>query len=133
MRQMQAVALLGTAGAFPAEIARWEAGRAGRGITIEQAEGFRWTLRQEGGSAVAVVEPSRDYFSRAGYQIRTTVSHSDSALLVLEYLDRGYALVTTAPGVAQSRQRGVARLQHGEVPAGSLSLRKGRFRGHDPR
>ncbi|MEN6535611.1 MAG: beta-galactosidase [Bryobacteraceae bacterium] len=100
--------------AYPSEIARWEAGAPAKGITVTPSDGTTWTTRDEAGVKIAAIEPSADYFSMAGVRVEIQVPVTGAAWLVVEYLDRGYALITTSPGVAQRRQRGVARLNTGK-------------------
>ena len=93
-----AFSLAATASA--AELARWDAGTPPRaaGISVSPA---------------GTLPPNNDYYERAAFTLTVEKPAAVRQWLVLEYLDRGYALISISPGVAQSAQSGIARLNTG--------------------
>jgi len=101
-------ALLLCLAAPAAELARWDAAGA-RGITLARGPDAGYTV-QDG---LAVIHPVNDYFRRAAFLVRLEQKPEGRCWLAIEYLDRGYALISIEPGVPHSRQSGVARLDTG--------------------
>ncbi len=95
---------------FGAVLARWEAGETPKeaGILLERAPDSDWHMA--GAWEVARLKPSADYYERAAYHFTVTAPASSKVWLVIEYLDHGYGLITVSPGVAQTKQWGVARV-----------------------
>ena len=95
---------------FGAVLARWEAGETPKdaGILLERAPDSDWHLEKAGAWDVARLKPSADYYARAAYHLTVTAPASGRVWLVMEFLDRGYGLITVSPGVAQTKQWGVA-------------------------
>jgi hypothetical protein len=56
-----------------------------------------------------------DYFNRSAVEISIDPAPAGPAWVVVEYLDRGYALISAQPGTPQTRQWGVARINSGKV------------------
>lgn len=102
---------------FGAEVARWEAAAPDKanGIQLERAADSDWHVEQGDAWQVARLQPSSDYYARAAYQFSITASRTGKVWLVIEYLDRGYGLITLTPGVPETRQWGVARVNTGRV------------------
>lgn len=98
-----------------AVVARWEAGGPASGIELERGPSSPWTLERSPHGTVAALEPSRDYYSRAAFQIKLPGAFPGSLWLVVEYVDEGFGLIGTEPGAPQARQWGVARLGTGKL------------------
>jgi hypothetical protein len=96
-------------------VARWEAGGAASGIELERGPSSPWTLQRSPYGPVAALEPARDYYRRAAFQIRLPGALPGSLWLVVEYVDEGFGLIGTEPGAPQARQWGVARLGTGKL------------------
>jgi hypothetical protein len=112
-------------------IARWDAGAPtqGQGIRLEQGTNSNWHCEKVGGCKVARLKPSEDYYSRAAYRFSMASAPTEKVWLVLEFLDRGYGLITVSPGVPQSKQCGVARVNTGRLRRAVLEY----DRGHLPK
>ena len=101
---------------FGAEIARWEATSPGAaGIQLEQAADSNWHIEKGGAGKVARLKPSSDYYTRAAYHLSLPSSSTGKRWLIIEFLDRGYGLITLSPGVPETGQWGVARVNTGRV------------------
>jgi len=100
-----------------ATLANWEAAAPERaqGLQLQTSSDSVWHREKAGGCPVVRLKPSTDYFSRAAYRFALTGEPPRQAWLVLEFLDRGYGLTTVTPGVHQSQQWGVARVNTGRV------------------
>ncbi len=93
-------------------IARWDAAGSpsAQGIRLEQTTNSDWHCEKVGAWRVARLTPSTDYYSRAAYHFSMAAAPTQKVWLVLEFLDRGYGLTTVSPGVPQTRQCGMARV-----------------------
>jgi len=101
---------------FGAEIARWEAASPkSEGIQLERAADSDWRIEKTGAGKVARLKPSSDYYTRAAYHLSLSSPPTGKAWLIIEFLDRGYGLITLLPGVPETRQWGVARVNTGRV------------------
>lgn len=101
---------------FAAELARWEADSPkAEGIQLKPAADSDWHIEKSGAGKVARLKPSSDYYTRAAYQFTLTAPPAGKAWLIVEFLDRGYGLITLSPGVPENRQWGVARVNTGRV------------------
>jgi hypothetical protein len=100
-----------------ATVARWDAAGLpqAQGIQLEQAANSDWHCEKVGSWKVARLTPSKDYYSRAAYHFSIAAAPTQKVWLVLEFLDRGYGLITVSPGVPQSKQCGVARVNTGRL------------------
>lgn len=114
-------------GGKAAEVARWEAGEAGqaRGLALERDAEWPWRLERSPHGWVASLEPSRDYFRRAAFSVRLEPPAAAPVWLTIEYLDRGYGLISVEPGVPHTRQWGVARLDSGRLRRAVFHYEKG--------
>lgn len=99
--------------AFVLMVARWQVATPLReeGIRLEKAADSPWTV----GSGVARLKPSADYFTRSAYRVLHDKPATTPQWLVLEFLDRGYGLITVSPGLPENRQWGVARVNSDRV------------------
>jgi len=102
--------------AFGSELARWEAARTPVvvGIQLEQTNG-EYRIEKEGKWEVARLKPSLDYYSRAAYRFSLVPPSSGKVWLVIEFVDRGYGLISLTPTVPQAAQWGVARVNNGGI------------------
>ncbi|MFN7918651.1 MAG: beta-galactosidase [Bryobacteraceae bacterium] len=111
MRLAFAIAALAAA-ASGKELARWDASPTSReaGIRVDKASS-PWRIEQ----GVARIKPSDDMYSRAAFRLEIDAAGAGPQWLVIEFLDRGYSLITLSPGVAETRQWGPARVNSGKV------------------
>lgn len=98
-----------------AELARWEASTppTAQGIQLIQAPDSPWWIRELDGTPVAQLEPSPDYYRRSAYELSLTLPPATNLWLVLEFVDHGYGLISLSPGLPETRQWGVARVNTG--------------------
>jgi len=82
------------------ELATWEAGPPPRAAGVSV-------------SPPGSVSPSHDYYRRAEFVVRIEKPPSSRYWVTLTYQDRGYGLISIAPGVPHSAQSGIARLNTG--------------------
>ena len=99
--------------ATAAELARWEAASPTRAnaIQLSAAPGSKWSIDGD----TARLQPSADYYTRSAFELSIAVPAGSPRWLVLEFPDTGYGLISISPGVSQSRQWGVARVNSGKV------------------
>ena len=99
------------------EVARWEAAASAKadGIQLERAVDSEWHIERTGAWEVARLKPSSDYYTRAGYHLTLAPPSTGKLWLILEFLDRGYGLITLSPGVPETRQWSVARVNTGRI------------------
>lgn len=102
---------------YGAEVAAWLAGRepVASGLRLEKSTGDVWRLEESEGAWSVRVEPHKDYYTRAGLEFRVDKRGAGRQWVVVEFWDRGYGLITVAPGVGEWRQWGVARVNSGRV------------------
>jgi len=116
-RTISGLLLCGTLGlaASGAELARWEAAETPKsvGLQLEQSADSDWRIEKTGAWELARLKPSSDYYSRAAYHFALTTNTSKRFWLDIEFLDRGYGLITVSPTVSQTRQWGIARVNSG--------------------
>ncbi len=95
-----------------AELGRWEAAEPPKaaGIQLEQAPDSDWHIEKAGAWEVARLEPSADYYARAAYHLSLNPPAKRKVWVVLEFLDRGYGLIAVSPGVGQTHEWGIARV-----------------------
>ena len=53
---------------------------------------------------MARLSPSKDYYTRSAFHLNIAAAPGPNRYLVLEFLDRGIALITVSPGVPETRQ-----------------------------
>ncbi|MBI2948301.1 MAG: beta-galactosidase, partial [Verrucomicrobia bacterium] len=109
------------------EVARWEAAtppKAG-GIRVERSADSNWRIERAGAVEVARLTPSRDYYSRAAYHI-SLAPPAGELWLSIEFLDRGYGLISLSPGLPETRQSGIARLNTGRLRRAVFSYHRSR-------
>ncbi len=105
------------------QLGYWQAGRPVKsvGITLLKGPESKWTLQEHGGVELSYLPPSRDYYTRAAFLAKIGVKTSAPAWLVVEYLDRGYDLISVYAGsngprpTPWTRQWNVARLNTGRL------------------
>ena len=106
------------AAASAKELARWEAAEPSpreQGIRIERADDSPWSIERSGAVATARLKPSSDYYTRSAFRIRIDAAPAPRQWLILEFVDRGYGLISLSPGLPETRQSGVARVNSGRV------------------
>lgn len=96
------------------ELARWDGGRE-QGIQLGRSEQSIWRMATESGVEVARLTPSQSYHTRASFEMKVDPALNGRYWLVLEFLDKGYGLITVSPGVPETRQWGVARVNTGKL------------------
>lgn len=99
------------------EVARWEAAASAKtdGIQLDRAVDSEWHIEKTGEWDVARLKPSSDYYTRASYHLTLASPTTGKLWLILEFLDRGYGLITLSPGVPETRQWSVARVDTGRI------------------
>src|SRR5437762_683741 len=100
-----------------AEVARWEAAETSKanGLQLERAADSDWHIEKSDNWYVARLKPSNDYYTRGAFHLSAGSNAGGKLWLVIEFLDRGYGLITVSPGVAQTKQWGVARVNTGGI------------------
>ncbi len=84
-------------------------------MQIERAADSDWHVEKAGEWEVARLRPSTDLYTRAGYHFALKPAAVSNCWVVLEFLDRGYGLISVSPGVAQTRQWGAVRVNSGKL------------------
>ncbi len=112
-----AVLLVLAATAPAADVARWEAGRPPKqeGLMMAPQAGSVTRLETVAGVAAMRLEPSTDYFSRASYGFRLNRRPTGRIWLVMEFVDRGFGVISVSPAAAQARQWGTVRVNTGRL------------------
>ncbi|MBL8230488.1 MAG: family 14 glycosylhydrolase [Bryobacterales bacterium] len=100
--------------AYGKDIASWQPGKS-NGADLEKAADSPWRIETASGMTVARLAPSSDYYSRSAYVVRIDVAPAPGRYLVIEFLDRGYGLITMSPGVPETHQWGPARVNSGRL------------------
>jgi hypothetical protein len=100
-----------------ADIARWEAARPPRaqGLTLTPEASAVVRIEEDGNSLVARLTPSQEYFSRSAYVFQVARPAPAGVWLVVEFLDRGYGLISLSPGLPQLKQWGISRVNSGRL------------------
>lgn len=108
---------LAAAPTWGGEWGRWQAGETNVSglVRLETSPESEWWLERTEAGVVARLKPSRDYYVRAAYPVSLTATATQRVWLVVEFLDRGHGLISLSPGVPETRQRGVARVNTGRV------------------
>lgn len=109
------------------EVARWEAAtppKADR-IRVERAADSDWRIERAGTWEVARLTPSSDFYTRAAYHISLTPP-AGGLWLSVEFLDRGYGLISLSPGLPETKQSGIARLNTGRLRRAVFSYDRSR-------
>ncbi|MFN7934266.1 MAG: family 14 glycosylhydrolase [Bryobacteraceae bacterium] len=96
------------------EIASWQPAKS-NGITLDKADDSPWRIENVSGTQMARLAPSKDYFVRSAFHLNISATPGPNRYLVLEFLDRGIALITASPGVPEIRQWGPTRVNSGKV------------------
>lgn len=114
MRLLWLIAL--TSAAWTAELARWEASGASRGLDLIESPRAHYRWEGVGARRMAVVKPVGDYFHRAAFILHCRSAFQGPVWLVLEHPDRGYGLINVGGrGVSVRSQSNVSRLNTGKV------------------
>lgn len=122
------VVLLCAQGVYGSVLARWEAGSPPKSEGI-RLEAGGWRTETVAGKVYAHIPPSKDYFHRDSYRIQVERKVQGPVWLVLEYYDRGLALISVQPRVSQKLQSGIARLDSGKVRHAVFEYTEPRFDG----
>ena len=87
-------------------LARWEAGGAAQGLSLVRGRDADWRIEKTAQGVLAAVAPVNDYFRRAAFLVRSEKAARAPAWLTVEFLDRGYGLISVASrGAARLKQR----------------------------
>lgn len=102
---------------YGSELARWEAAQTpvSVGVQLQQTNNGEYRIEKVGQWEVARLKPNLDYYSRAAYHFSGIPPLSGKVWLVIEFVDRGYGLMSLTPTVPQSAQWGVARVNSGGI------------------
>ncbi len=116
-RRLSGLLILLGAASFAADLARWDASQPpkSQSIRLESAADSVWRIDVSSGQPVARLKPSADYYSRAAYLISIDKPPVGPSWMIFEFLDRGYGLITISPGLPETKQWGVARVNSGRV------------------
>ncbi|HZT28259.1 MAG TPA: beta-galactosidase [Bryobacteraceae bacterium] len=109
-----------------AELAYWRAGEppAAKGLAVAPGpEG--WRMEAAAGGLVAALNPTHDYFRRAEFRVTAAPAPSGPVWLSVEYLDRGYGLISVSVPVAEHDQWGVAEINSGKLRRATFRLGSG--------
>ena len=107
-----------------AELARWQAGEpAAGGISLVRGPDAEFRIEKIGADSVASVVPVSDYYRRAALLVRVDKPVQGRAWLTVNYLDRGYNLIT-ASGGGIGEQWGVARVNSGQFGNAVFAIQK---------
>ena len=86
-----------------AELARWEASQAGtNAVSIQLEPGPEWRSESVDTRQVARLNPSSDFYTRAGYGFTIPPIAVPDCWVIAEFVDRGYGLISLSPGVPQT-------------------------------
>jgi hypothetical protein len=107
--------LLWCVGLDAMELGRWQPGREFTPVCIRLAPSSAAASRREtvNGAEVLRLDPSADLYARSAYVFQIDPAAAPRGWLVVEFLDRGYGLISVSPGVAQNEQWGLARVNSG--------------------
>lgn len=100
-----------------ADLARWEAGQPSKQIGLAMVPNPGSITRSEtvAGTAVVRLDPSKDYFSRSSYAFKVSRPVEGRAWLVVEFLDRGFGVISVSPGASETRRWGAVRVNTGRL------------------
>jgi len=126
--------------AAAAEVARWEAGAPQRaqGLSLFREKDADWKIERQAGVAVASIVPLNDYYRRAAFAVRVDKPPAGPAWLTVEYLDRGFGMISISGGAGPTSGRtiaapvdqwGVARLNTGKLRRALFRLQPPAFEG----
>jgi hypothetical protein len=105
-----------------ADLARWEADQPSKqiGLSMISSPGSITRTETVAGSTVLRLEPSKDYFSRASYAFKVGRPVASRAWLVVEFLDRGFGVISISPSAPEVRRWGTVRVNTGRVRRATL-------------
>jgi hypothetical protein len=100
-----------------AEFARWEAAAISSAseIRLERAADSDWRVEKTGAWELARLKPGGDLYTRVAFHISLPALPPGKFWLILEFLDNGHGLIRLSPGVPETRQWGVARVNTGRI------------------
>jgi len=103
--------------AIGGELARWQAADTPKaeGIQLKPAADSDWWIEESDAGHVARLKPSSDYYTRAAFQISIDSPSARGSWLIIEFLDRGYGVISLSPGVPEAKQWGAARVNTGLI------------------
>ena len=121
-----------------AELAHWEAGSPNKaeGLSLVREKDANWNIEKQAGAWVASIVPVSDYYSRAAFVVRTDKVPAGPVWLTIEYLDRGFGLISISHDpstefeddlVRETDQWGVARLNTGKLRRAQFRLEPSAF------
>ena len=97
------------------ELGRWEAGSppVATGIQVRPAPNSDCHAEKVDAVEVLRLKPSTDLYNRAAYEITLESSTASNSWVILDFVDRGYGLISVSPGVPQTSQWGSVRINSG--------------------
>jgi Glycosyl hydrolase family 14 len=115
------------------EIASWQASapQEARGLSLVREKDASWNIEKQSGVSVAAIVPVNDYYRRAAFVVRVDKHPTGPAWLSVEYLDRGFGLISISSGMPQAFRRpmaqpsdeeGIARLNTGKIRHATFRL-----------
>jgi len=120
--RLAAVCAAFMAAASAADLVRWEAGQPSKQSGLAMVANPGSVTREEtvAGTAVIRLDPSKEYFSRAAYAFKVSRPVTGRVWLVVEFLDRGFGVISVSPGVREARQWGTVRVNTGKLRRATL-------------
>lgn len=110
-------------------IALWKAGvpEISKNLSLVREKNSDWKIEKINGVFVASIVPVNDYHERAAYTINVKKIPVSSAWLVLEYLDKGYGMISISENISDLNKWGVARLNTGKLRYASFRVEPSAF------
>ena len=101
--------------AAAADVASWKADGTGRGLDLFRSETCNWTITRTGGAPIAELKALTGYYERAGFAFKIEHEVQGAHWLSIEFLDRGYGLVSLGRALVHQNMSGIARLNSGGI------------------
>lgn len=100
-----------------AELIRWTADstRNSERLKLTPAADSPQTLERIGDLQFVRLRPSDDLYSRSAFHVAIAAPGNRPSWLVLEFLDRGFGLISATPAVPDPHKWGIARVNSGKV------------------
>ena len=97
------------------ELAAWRADGPSEGVTLTRGKDAEWKADRVDGRSAAAIVPVNDYYRRAAFSFHLDREIKGPVWLSVEFVDRGYGLLSLGSRVAHRDMRGIARLNSGRI------------------